>query len=336
MKRCPTCQRTYTDDTLRFCLEDGTALVGGSVSSPDQTLLMNSDAGNVEPPPTEILDFGAAPTVRAYEEDVTARRSKPAQTARQQARPTINEFQNSAQPAPAPRNTTSVVAVTVIATILLLVVGGLGAWLLLRDKSGNGSSTTNTSTDTARVSNTSNVATSNGNASGSTNSNTGTLPGTVSTPTPVATPYATPSATPQPTTQTTTTDTSSARREVMNALNGWTETMRRGDLDGHMAYYAETLHTYYMQSNYSASRVRTNVAKAFSKYDTFDVKLSNIQIEVDPSGLSAVATFDKTFVFSGASTYSGSGLNRFWLEKIGGRWLITGEKDLKTYYVNND
>jgi hypothetical protein len=26
MKRCPTCSRTYTDDTLRFCLEDGTPL----------------------------------------------------------------------------------------------------------------------------------------------------------------------------------------------------------------------------------------------------------------------------------------------------------------------
>jgi hypothetical protein len=334
MKRCPTCQRTYTDDTLRFCLEDGTALVGGSVSSSDQTLLMNSAAGNVEPPPTEILDFGAAPTVRAYDEDATARRSKPAAaTIRQQARPTINEFQNPA--APAPRNTTSVVAVTVVSTILLLAVGGLGAWLLLRDKSGNGSSGANTATDTARASNTSNVAVPNGNATGSTSGNTGTLPATVSTPLPSQTPLALPSATPQPTTQTTT-DTSSARREVMNALNGWTETMRQGNLDGHMAYYADTLHTYYMQSNYSASRVRANVAKAFSKYDTFDVKLSNIQIEVDPSGTSAVATFDKTFVFSGATTYSGSGLNRFWLEKIGGRWLITGEKDLKTYYVNND
>lgn len=333
MKRCPTCQRTYADDTLRFCLEDGTALATLSQSSADQTLLMPSGAAeSVEPPPTEILDFGTAPTVRAYDEDATARRSKPAETARQQARPTINEFQNQVAPAPAPRNTTSVVAVTAVATILVLAVGGLGAWLLLRDKSGNGSSGANTGTESVRVSNSSNVSTPNVNSPGSTNTNTSTLPGT--TPTPVVTPSVTPSATPQPTQSPA--DTSNARKEVMNALSGWTETMRQADLDGHMAYYADTLHTYYMQSNYSASRVRVNVAKAFSKYQTFDVKLSNIQIEVDTSGTSAVATFDKTFVFSGATTYSGSGLNRFWLEKIGGRWLITGEKDLKTYYVNND
>jgi ketosteroid isomerase-like protein len=330
MKRCPTCKRAYADDTLRFCLEDGTALTSEAQVNTDETLLLDSVAASSEPPPTEILDFGAAPTIRSFDEAEAARQRKPAATARQQARPTINEFQNPAAPAPAPRKTTSVVAITVVATILLLGVGGLGAWLLLRDKSGNGSSLSNAGTDTTRVSNSSNVAATNSNTTVvSTNSNTGTLPGTVSTPTPVNTPLATPSATPRPTTQTT--DTSSARREVMDALNGWTETMRQGDLERHMAYYADTLHTYYMQSNYSASRVRANVAKAFSKYDTFDVKLSNIQIEIDPSGTSAVATFDKTFVFTGATTYSGSGLNKFWFEKIGGRWLITGEKDLKTY-----
>jgi hypothetical protein len=111
--------------------------------------------------------------------------------------------------------------------------------------------------------------------------------------------------------------------------------MRSADLDAHMANYADTLHTYYLQKNYSASRVRANVARAFAKYSSFDVKLTNMTIEVDPTGTRAVATFDKTFTFTGATTFSGSGLNRFWLEKIGGRWLITGEKDLKTYYINN-
>jgi len=79
--------------------------------------------------------------------------------------------------------------------------------------------------------------------------------------------------------------------------------------------------------------VRSNVARAFSTYSTFDVQVTNLQIEVDPCGEKAVATFDKTFVFANdEKKYSGSGLNRFWFEKIGGRWLITGEKDLKTYY----
>ena len=35
MKRCPECRRDYTDDTLLYCLEDGTGLVQGLVPSPD-------------------------------------------------------------------------------------------------------------------------------------------------------------------------------------------------------------------------------------------------------------------------------------------------------------
>ncbi|HEX8709628.1 MAG TPA: hypothetical protein VF723_15415 [Pyrinomonadaceae bacterium] len=31
MKRCPSCQRTFTDDSLGFCLEDGSPLVGASI-----------------------------------------------------------------------------------------------------------------------------------------------------------------------------------------------------------------------------------------------------------------------------------------------------------------
>ena len=48
MKRCPQCGTTYTDATLRFCLADGTALVGGEeplraeIPSPDTRVSMGS------------------------------------------------------------------------------------------------------------------------------------------------------------------------------------------------------------------------------------------------------------------------------------------------------
>lgn len=43
MKRCPACQRTYTDDTLSYCLDDGSTLynaVGGSSNDMAATLIM--------------------------------------------------------------------------------------------------------------------------------------------------------------------------------------------------------------------------------------------------------------------------------------------------------
>src|SRR2546423_15214632 len=58
MKRCPKCQRSYNDDTLRFCLEDGTSLA--------------TITREVDPPPTAILSResptqkSSAPTIPSY------------------------------------------------------------------------------------------------------------------------------------------------------------------------------------------------------------------------------------------------------------------------------
>ena len=51
MKSCPTCKRTYADETLTFCLVDGSIL-----SAPyDPQTRQPSDQRGVEPPPTEVL-----------------------------------------------------------------------------------------------------------------------------------------------------------------------------------------------------------------------------------------------------------------------------------------
>jgi len=58
MKRCPKCNRSYQDDTLRFCLEDGSSLT--------------SITREAEAPPTERMPHGmptqksVAPTIPSY------------------------------------------------------------------------------------------------------------------------------------------------------------------------------------------------------------------------------------------------------------------------------
>jgi hypothetical protein len=47
MKICPRCQRTYTDDNLNFCLEDGVVLQQQASSEPPATVFMN------QPRPTD-------------------------------------------------------------------------------------------------------------------------------------------------------------------------------------------------------------------------------------------------------------------------------------------
>lgn len=129
-------------------------------------------------------------------------------------------------------------------------------------------------------------------------------------------------------------DTSALKREVAETLSRWAQTIRDRNLEAHMSYYADVLDAYYTQTNVPAERVRADRVRAFSKYTTLNIKLTNMSIEIDGTGTRAVATFDKTFDFQGEKDFSGSGLNRFWLAKTGGNWRITGEKDLKTYYVN--
>lgn len=66
MKRCPSCNRTYTDVSLNFCLEDGTPLVSDVPSQdPAATVRYPPARDTVEPPPTEIyhpesIDHGRA------------------------------------------------------------------------------------------------------------------------------------------------------------------------------------------------------------------------------------------------------------------------------------
>jgi hypothetical protein len=263
-----------------------------------------------EPPPTEILDAASLPTAPS---------SKPPATTPQHPRPTgaaQQDFitapipQQPQQPAPARRSTSPVIPLAIGATVLVLAVVGLGAWLLLGERNGGGAGNTRA----------------NGERTTRTTTNTSGSP--VASPAP-ASPTPSPAASPSPV------DVAAVRNEVMTVLNGWTESSMARDLDAHMSYYADTLDTYYTKSQVSASAVRADRAQAYSTYSSLDINLSNVEITPDQTGERATAVFDKTWDFEGEEkATSGSVQQKLWLAKIGGRWRITGEKDLQVYYVN--
>jgi hypothetical protein len=68
MKRCPTCNRTYADLSLNFCLDDGTPLTSEAAPTTDlnATIRYPPPRETSEPPPTEIYRPGptAAPPPR--------------------------------------------------------------------------------------------------------------------------------------------------------------------------------------------------------------------------------------------------------------------------------
>jgi serine/threonine protein kinase len=127
---------------------------------------------------------------------------------------------------------------------------------------------------------------------------------------------------------------STVEQGVRASLEGWVAATRDHDFETHMSFYADTLSFYYTHSNVSIATVRANRVRAFTRYTKLDVQLSNVVVTPNPSGMSASATFDKTWSFEGDKTSSGSVRQMVLLENVGGRWLITGEKDLQVYYVN--
>jgi hypothetical protein len=67
MKRCPTCNQTYTDDALSFCPNDGTPLVGSAPSSFEPQATIMAPPPSVTQNPSSPLggppqsDWGATP-----------------------------------------------------------------------------------------------------------------------------------------------------------------------------------------------------------------------------------------------------------------------------------
>ena len=127
MRQCPHCRTTYTDDTLRYCLSDGTPLV--------------------------MMPGGAeAETVISYHP------AKPVVVEIPQSTPAFTPPPSYQQPVVEKRGGISLWIVAGIVALLVLVIAGLGAVLLYQNLSGRESANTvvtaNTTTPTPATSKT--------------------------------------------------------------------------------------------------------------------------------------------------------------------------------------
>jgi len=62
MKVCPRCNKTYSDDTLNFCLDDGELL----------TMMQPSPGGFIEEPPTMVLEGARVTDPISWQQQQTA------------------------------------------------------------------------------------------------------------------------------------------------------------------------------------------------------------------------------------------------------------------------
>jgi hypothetical protein len=296
MKHCPNCKTNYTDD-LSFCLDDGTPLVAVSDTQQPTVLFSDEEAQTVvRTPQTERMNINLQET-------------QPAQNWQQQSQ--FTQLKPQLQPQPTPKKSNTAMVVLLTAFVMLLLFGaGLGAWLIVsnRSKVPPGNRDFPTPTKTPSNSNTTN---------------------TNKSPTP--SPSASPTASVEPSIMQTPPeiDTAQIKSEVLSRMNAWKSSMESGSLDSVISNYADRLDYYYRAGSVSSSYVRNNKKRAFELYYSFSVGMTGMQITPDASGQKATIVFNKSWVFTGSGDDSkGTVRAQFQATKIAGNWYITGEKDL--------
>lgn len=306
MKTCPSCHTQYTDETLRFCLQDGTPL----------------DTAPVTEQPTVSL--------AGQEVETTARANIPPQESKvTQWKKSEVTHVASLDPKPSSGMKTALaVAAAAVAMFLFFGFAGLGIWLYFK---GGGDIVKNTNDRPA-----------NQNAFPPFNINSNGL----NTPVPTVVPSPSPSPTataannnsfppvwiitPTPAPQI---DRQQASREVSQQIYSWKSLAEAGDLNAYMRKYAGTV-DYYRRRGASVESVRSDKQRAFNIFSSMSIGVSNMDVSVDDSGDRATANFDKEWVFQGARRSTGKVRTQMQFRKINGQWLITAERDMKVYYTN--
>ena len=302
MKHCPTCQTNYADDTLRFCLQDGTPLAEFSNQSVPTVFLTESET-LVSPKRVEPL--GQTPP--NWEQSQVTRVSSP-----------LSEPKKS--------NTAIAVLLTALGMFLLFGVAGIGAWLYFK----NGKTEVAQNKNFSSPNSNGQIFDSNTNS----NKNSKISPSPSDSPK-ISSPSPSPLATMTPVVMPTSDfNPEQAKKDVSSKIYSWKSAAESRNLNAYMGNYADTV-DYYNKRGASSGFVRNDKQRAFNAFDNMKINLSNMRVSPDSSGESATAVFDKEWVFEGAGKYNaGKVQTQLQLRKIGGQWLITGEKDLKVYYVD--
>jgi hypothetical protein len=126
-------------------------------------------------------------------------------------------------------------------------------------------------------------------------------------------------------------DAATAEAALQATLAGWLASWKQRDLEQQVAYYAPVLDTYFTQHNVPREKVRKDKEYSFWLYTRVHrYELSNLRIQWH-SPREAVATFRKTWDFSGRKRFSGDEIEALTLVKTESGWRIKTERELKVF-----
>jgi len=300
MKLCPLCKNRYTDDTLAFCLQDGTPLVDEHSESSVAPTAVLHDAETI----------AAGPHSGRIDVEVTRDDDE---------RETRERIPRTMSQASARRPGTLWTVVGTVAVMLLLfgIAGSIGLVYYFSGKGGGNVQSSNSRTGAQF--------------------NESPTPGRSPSAGPSASPRPSAAKTSQPSpTIDEEIDAEAIKGAVGQRLRAWKAYTERLDLNGLMSCYADTLSFYYNRGRTGKDFVRTNKGNALAKFERVSITITDLVITAGPAGRSATAVFDKEWRFEGSGRVStGKVRARLAFTKAGDEWLISGEKDLKVYYTRS-
>lgn len=296
MKICPNCQNRYTDDTLQFCLQDGTPL--DSLETPNSAQIFVSDEAETR--------------IRSQQEPIHFDlRDSQTRSSRENLPPQV-------VPLPAQTKESSSILIVLLTTLItiLLFGGGIAAWFYLKNGKNEIARNTNPSIQNRR--------TVNANLDANTNAAIFPLPENPEKQNSKSKEAPTPPPNFNP---------EEERENVKDTIDSWKSLTESKNIAGNMRSYADRV-DYYRSSNASRDFVRQDKERAFADFDSIDIDINNLQVTFGSDGTTAIAEFDKKWEFEGEEKYSaGKVRQQLQLRKVGNQWLITGERDLRVYYV---
>jgi hypothetical protein len=282
MMICPSCNARYDDDTLKFCLQDGTPLVSGQVTA------------------APTVAFGDIETVVSPRGRAGGGQASGGWTPDPLAPPFVSQARKS--------NTGLTVLLTALGMLVIFGIVGAGAWKYLSGRNG----------ETPQGNSLTSIGTSN-------NETPNSKPNNRSSPAPSANSWSNTSpSTGEPV------NAEETKKEVAKTIFTWKSTAESHDLDSQISNYADTV-DYYLKNGASRAFVRKDREKAFEKYDSMSIDITNLMVTPGPNSDEATAIFDKEWVFEGEKRSTGKVRQQMRFKKVHGEWLITAEKDLKIY-----
>ncbi|CAN5761884.1 hypothetical protein BH20ACI4_BH20ACI4_13300 [soil metagenome] len=295
MKICPHCQTRYTDDTLQFCLQDGAALASADEQTSMPTAAFNDEQETVVKNRPDKIEFDLQNSGQSQNRQQPANAAANYQTEQKKS------------------STTLAVVTTILAMLLVFGAIGIGAWFYFGKDS-----------ETAKDANVKNSFPD--NSAKNKTENSGVFPPENTNEKPSVRP--TGQKTPAPDF-----DAEKVKSEVSDAIDSWQSMAESRNLSAYMNSYADTV-DYYRKRGASIGFVRNDKQRAFSTFNDIEIDISNMRVSPDASGETAAVVFDKAWRFEGDGKISeGKVQQQLQLRKIGGAWKITGERDLKVYYV---